>query len=91
MIKTNFIINCDDVRKMCIENDFCTKCDCKQYEQLLNMCDFELKSFETLKKRLIQIANLIYCYSNVDDDFFDIETIMIYLMNECVKTFFEIN
>ena len=87
-------MNCENVRTMCIEHDFCTKCDCKQYEQLLNMCDFEIKSFETLKKRLYEIAQLIHQYSNFNTiliDEINIETIMFYLMNDCVKTFFEIN
>ena len=87
MIKTNFIMHYDNVRTMCIKHDLCTKCDCKQYDEMLNMCNIDVKSFETLKKRLYEISNLIYCYSNVDE--INIETIMFYLMNECVKTFFE--
>lgn len=77
-----------DVREMCIKYDFCTNCDCTQYYEMLNMCDIDVKSFDTLKKRLYEIANLIYCYSNNDE--IVIETIMFYLMNECVKTLFEI-
>ena len=79
-------MNCDDVRTMCIEKQFCTCCDCEQYENLLNMCNFELKSFETLKKRLYEIATLINEYSYNET----IKYIMFCLMNDCVKTFFEI-
>ena len=84
-MKTNFKINMYDVRKMCIEMQFCTYCDYEQYDELLNMCNFELKSFETLKKRLYEIATLINEYSHNQT----IENIMFCLMNDCVTTFFE--
>ena len=84
-MKTNFIMNYDNVRTMCIKHDLCTKCNCDEYEKILNMCDIDVKSFETLKNKLFKIARLIYQYSNE----ITFECIMYYLMNECVKTFFE--
>lgn len=85
-MKTTFKMYYDDVRNMCVRNELCTYCDWEQYEKILNKCNFELKSFETLKKRLYEIATLINEYSHNQT----IENIMFCLMNDCVKTFFKI-
>lgn len=84
-MKTKFKMYRDDVRTMCIKNEMCTKCNCKQYDELLNQCNFEFKNFEIVKIKLYEIAKLIYNYSNEQT----IENIMFCLMRDCVLTFFE--
>ena len=85
-MKTTFKMYYDDVRIMCIKNELCTKCTCKQYDELLKICDFECKSFLTLQNKLLKIATLMCNYSDEQT----IENIMYLLMKNCVNTFFEI-
>lgn len=85
-MKTTFKMDHDYVRTMCIKNEMCTKCDCKTYETILKMCDFELHDFDVLKIELYKIARLINNHSNEQT----IENVMFCLMRDCVLTFFEI-
>lgn len=80
-------MNMYNVRKMCIEMNFCTCCDCEQYDEILNMCNFENDNFENVKLHLYKIATLINEYSHNQT----IENIMFCLMNDCVNVFFEID
>lgn len=92
-MKTNFKMYHDDVRTVCIKNNWCTRCDCNEYLSLLEKCDFECKSFPTLQNKLLEIAKLIYVYSDLNEyenTCENIENIMFQLMKKCVNTFFEL-
>lgn len=85
-VQTQFIINDDDVRDMCIKHKLCTCCNNKQYNELLQLCNCETHNFYQLKQMIYEIACKIndYSYHN------SITNIMYLMMHECVNTFFEI-
>ncbi|MBO7695421.1 MAG: hypothetical protein J6T10_22580 [Methanobrevibacter sp.] len=84
-MKTTFMMNQSDVRTMCINMNLFTKGTNEQYQKMLDMCDFEIKTFDVLKIKLFTIANAINeCSKNQT-----IENIMHSLMCDCVFTFFD--
>ena len=85
-VKTQFVINNDDVISMCIKHRLCTLCNNKQYDDLLQLCNYETYNFNELKKMIYKIACKINDYSYYNS----ITNIMYLIMHECVNTFFEI-
>lgn len=85
-IKTQFIINDDDVRCMCIKHNLCTCCNNKQYDELLQLCNCNTHNFYQLKRTIYEIACNINNYSHDNNT----TNIMYLIMRECVHTFFEI-
>ena len=92
-IKTTRYITSDKVRALCIRNNYCTNCDCKQYGVLLNSCKGVVTDADILR-----IGELIMHYSDVEklmresgcDELELLESICFNIINDCTYTTIEL-
>ena len=80
----------DDVRKMCISNNWYTRGTDEEYSNLLNSIRNRKKITTNF---LYEIACNVFIHSIMDEDYSineNIENIMYALMNDCVRTCFKI-
>lgn len=89
IIKTSKMLRANDVRKMCIAQDWYTCGDCRAYESLLGMCNSTNVTTELIykiAKDIVEHSDLsAYCQSDTEN----IESVM-FSVNKCVNEFFTI-
>ena len=80
-IKEIRVINSENLRRLCIEKNWCTNCDNDQYQYILNLCYKENITTDDIFSIAVQIEK----YSNTEQK---IETIMFDIARIC-NSYFE--
>ena len=81
-MKETRVISYENLRNLCIKNDFYTNGDCEEYDNLFRKLDVETLT----TKHIFNIAADIKYHSETD---YDIESIM-YMLAEISHTYFEL-
>lgn len=68
-LKETRILDAEGARYACIANDYCTRCDCEEYDRILNdAAESSRKPGGITVDDLARIAEAIKAHSETDDD-----------------------
>lgn len=83
-------IDCGYIRKMCIENNLCTKMDNEAYERMFNYIRSANRANDRVGEETIAVlANLIYKESEIYDEDMDIGHIACMIFQGCIVRWVE--
>lgn len=92
MLHKKFSLYRGNIKKVCIDNNFCTLCDSEKYEKDI-LVNVEFNSPELYFQELERIAKDIACYSesSILENLYTFDGVIGYIMNELNKyTYIEI-
>lgn len=74
-------LSANDLRNLCIENNWCTRMTCEEYDSMLSICEREFVLINSLFHAIESIAYRIILKSDVDIE--DKEGIMNLILHKC--------
>ena len=80
-MKRSIKLSSRDLYNLCVENHWCTRMTCEEYDRMLHICDDEFILISSLFHAIERIAQQIISRSDVDFD--DKEGIMNLILHKC--------
>ena len=80
-MKRSIKLSSRDLYNLCVENHWCTRMTCEEYDRMLHICDDEFILISSLFHAIERITQQIISKSDVDFD--DKEGIMNLILHKC--------
>lgn len=80
-MKRSIKLSSRDLYNLCVENHWCIRMTCEEYDRMLHICDDEFILISSLFHAIERIAQQIISKSDVDFD--DKEGIMNLILHKC--------